>query len=327
MSALPLLAMRILGRPQMLLPEKFAVILSLLEDRVGIDAGNLSALAGAMPAISRPQIGDKRNPNFTVIGGIAVIQILGTMVNRGDVITNSSGVLSYERIKHQLFTALIDNAVTAIVLDADTSGGEAAGVMELSDYIRHVGARKPIVTAVNGLCCSAGYAIASSTNKIVATKSSMLGSIGCVAVHVDKSRKMAAEGLTPTLIYSGDRKVDGNAFEKLSDKAREVLQVEVDKLMDMFVATVAAGRPKLSPDTIRAQQAAVYMGEDALAAGLIDEIGSFEDAIRELARLHPVAIEKTGQRPMFSVSQADVDRARAEGVRAGAAAAIARGKA
>jgi len=327
MSALPLLAMRILGRPQMVMPEKLATILSLLDGRIGIDASNLSALAGAMPTISRPQIGNKSNPNYTLIGGVAVIGVVGTLVARGDVVTNSSGVLSYERLQSQIRYALHDDAVTAILLDIDSPGGEATGAFEVSDFIRYACAKKPIVSSVSGLCCSAAFAIAASTTKIVATKSSLIGSVGVLAVHIDKSRKLAAEGLTPTMIFAGDRKTDGNVFEKLSTGARNALQFEVDKLMGMFIETVAAGRPKLSPEAIRAQQAAVYMGEDALAAGLIDEIASFEDAIRELAALHPVAKEKAASRPMFSIAQADLDRARAEGVRAGAAAAIARVKA
>jgi capsid assembly protease len=327
MSALPLLAMRILGQPQMVLPSKAAVILSVLEGRIGLDASNLSALAGAMPAISRPMIGTKSNPDFTVIGGVAVIQVLGTLVARGDIITASSGVLSYERIKRQIMAAIHDDAISAILLDIDSPGGEALGAFELADYVRSAATKKPIVSSVAGLCCSAAFAIAASTTKIVATKSSLIGSVGVVAIHLDKSRKLDAEGITPTMIFAGDRKVDGNAFEKLSDEARDALQADVDQIMDMFIDTVAAGRPKLSRQAIRAQQAAVYMGSDAVAAGLVDEVGIFDDVVRELAKLHSVATEKGPRLPMFAVSQADVDRSRTEGARAGAAATMARVKA
>ena len=326
MNYLPLLAMRVLNRPQMLLPEKLATIMMLLDGRIGSDASNLSAHAGAMPVISRPEIGNRTSPHFSAIGGVAVIGVVGTLVARGDLITNSSGVLSYDRLQAQIRHALADDSISAIVFDIDSPGGEAIGAFELADFIRYAATRKPIVSSVTGLCCSAAYAIAASTSRIVATKSSLVGSIGVIGCHIDRSDQMKSAGLTPTLIYAGDRKADGNSFERLSDEARTILQKEVDALMKMFADTIAEGRPQLSMDAIYAQQAAVYMGADAIDAGLVDEIATLSDVVRKLSVVHKAAALK-GPKVQVFASQDEVDRARAAGVRAGAALAMTKIKA
>jgi hypothetical protein len=103
-------------------------------------------------------------------------------------------------------------------------------------------------------------------------------------LHADMSRRLDKEGITPTLIFAGAHKVDGNPFAPLPESVREDFQREVNQFYDLFVETVAAGRRGMSPAAIRGTEARVFIGADAVAAGLADSLGTFEEVLAELSR-------------------------------------------
>ena len=109
-----------------------------------------------------------------------------------------------------------------------------------------------------------------------------LGSIGVVALHVDRSARDAMEGFRTTTVYAGARKNDFNPHETLKDGARQTLQIEVDRVYALFVDTVARNRG-LTADAVRATEARLFFGEDAVRAGLADEVGTLRDALAALA--------------------------------------------
>jgi ClpP class serine protease len=96
------------------------------------------------------------------------------------------------------------------------------------------------------------------------------------------SKALEQKGITPTLIFAGDRKVDGWPVQPLSDDARAELQREVDAFYGLFLETVAAGRGrKLSQKAARDTQARTFIGSAAVDAGLADAVGSFEEVLVE----------------------------------------------
>jgi capsid assembly protease len=109
------------------------------------------------------------------------------------------------------------------------------------------------------------------------------GSIGVVMMHADYSRSLDAEGITPTLIFAGDHKVDGNPLEPLSDEVKASLQAEVDSFYGLFVDQVAQGRSKMSAAAVRATQARTFIGQAAVDAGLADAVGTFDSVLAELS--------------------------------------------
>ncbi len=84
--------------------------------------------------------------------------------------------------------------------------------------------------------------IASGAGRIVSVPLGVTGSIGVVMTHADYSRKLDRVGITPTLIHSGQQKVDGNAYQPLDADTKARLQAEVDGLREDFVQLVARGR-------------------------------------------------------------------------------------
>lgn len=299
MNILPHISARLTNIPLMILPEKLAAISLALQDRIGIDAAGLqqiAALAPKGPEGSRyigqyeldptdPRGG--RKPYRTTPNGVAVVPIVGSLVNRGSWLDAFSGIASYEQIKYLLATAASDPDVRAIVLDIDSPGGEAVGAFETADAVRDAARVKTVVAAAGGLCCSAAYAIASAATRIIVSPSSVMGSVGVVLLHVDHSRRLDKAGLTPTLIHAGARKIDGHPYEPLDGEVQGELQDEVERFMDLFVAGVARGRSGMTENAIRATEARTYLGAAAVKIGFADEVGTIESVVAAFAALYP----------------------------------------
>lgn len=319
------IADRVLNRPLMVTPEKLAMIAQVLEGRIGIDASEFAAIEAEQlrngPDASR-FVGqfDLANPNDpksvkpyrTTDKGVALINVFGSLVNRGAWIGARSGMTSYEGLKYQLAAAAADRDVTSILLDIDSPGGEAVGAFEVADAVRAASKAKDVVAVVNGMAASAAYAIASGAPTIITTASGISGSIGVVLMHADYSHALHDKGITPTLIHAGARKVDGSPYKPLTDDVKAELKAEVDSFYDLFVGSVAQGRKgKMTDASIRATEARTYIGADAVKVGLADAIGSFETVLADLSQRGTVRNSSSRSYRMNdkSFSQADLDAA------------------
>lgn len=293
MSVLFHIADRALNRPLLITPEKAQVIMSVLAGRIGINAPEATRFEG--DNVERDDAGNivrtidgwgdsvpKRKP-YNVKDGVAIITITGSLVNRGAWIGASSGLTSYEGIGHQLKSAASDDAVHSVILDLHSPGGEATGAFEVAGLVRALSSKKRTIALVNGMACSACYAIASGGTEIVTTETGVSGSIGVVMLHADYSKWLAKEGVDPTLIFAGAHKVDGNPFEPLPVDVRDELQGEVTAFYNLFLETVAKGRGnRLTAEAARATEARTFIGRAAVEAGVADRLGTFEDVLSEL---------------------------------------------
>ncbi len=210
---------------------------------------------------------------FTMIDGIAVIEIAGTLVHRGGWIGQSSGLTSYEGIAAQLQAAMSDPGVRGIALDIDSFGGEVAGAFDLADRIRAARAQKPIHAFVAEHALSAGYVLASQADRIILPRTGAVGSIGVVALHTDMSGALDQKGIAVTLIHAGAHKIDANPYQPLPEAVHDQMQRELEVVRFLFAETVAAGRgDRLTQAAALATEAAVFRGADAIAAGLADDL-------------------------------------------------------
>lgn len=292
MTKLAHIADRVLNRPLLLLPDKAAVIMGVLSGRIGVDGPDASRFEGDRV----PERDEQGNPRtdqwgyakyapYKVADGVAIISIVGSLVNRGAWIGASSGLTSYEGIQHQLKRAAADGQVHSILLDIHSPGGEAIGAFETAGMVREIAKSKKVVAVVNGMAASAGYAIASGASEIITTRTGLSGSIGVLMMHVDYSEWLKAEGVKPTLIFAGAHKVDGNAFEPLSDGVKSDIQAEVNEFYGLFLETVADGRgERLTAEAARKTEARTFVGEAAVRVGLADRVGSFETVLSDLTR-------------------------------------------
>jgi signal peptide peptidase SppA len=290
-SLLVHIADRVINRPLMVHPDKLAIIASVLDGRIGIDASELREVIEASgPEASRfvgSAISDDgtREKSYRVQKGVAMIPVLGSLVNRGAWLGARSGMTSYEGLGFQLDQAAADPDVRSIMLDINSPGGEAVGAFEIADKVRSVAKSKPVTAVVNGMAASAAYAIASAATQIIGTPSSVAGSIGVVLMHADYSQALHTKGIKPTLIHAGAHKVDANPYEPLSSSVRADLQAEVDQFYDLFVSGVAKGRKgRMTEKSVRGTEARTFIGQAAVDAGLVDAIGSFETVLADRSK-------------------------------------------
>jgi len=253
-------------------PEYVGVLLSMIKN-----GGH-----GEEAALSRKD----ENKTAKSPGNIAVVPVSGFINARMSMLERiMPGIMtSAEGLEAMIRAAYDDDDNKAIVLDINSPGGMAAGVPELATAIRSMrGGDKPIIAQVQGMAASAAYWIASATDEIVATPSSVVGSIGVIAIHEDISRMEEDMGITNTVISAGKYKSEGNPFEPLTEEGRAAIQARVDDYYKMFVAAVAEGR-----DTDKATVRSGYgegrtvIAEKAKSEGMIDRIGSMRDTLQRL---------------------------------------------
>jgi signal peptide peptidase SppA len=264
---------RVFDTPLLIEPHKLEVIMGVLKPKI---------LNGTLSADSGDQERVDRRP-YRVEGGVAIIPVYGTLVQRASGLDAMSGMVSYNRLGDMVNTAVRDDGVQAILLDVDSPGGEVAGCFDLCDKIYSARNKKPIWAVANEVAASAAYAIASSASRIIVARTGMVGSIGVVALHLDQSGFDAQLGLNYTYIFAGSHKIDGNPHEPLSDDARTAWQAAVDDAYSVFVKAVSRNR-KMSVDAVRATQANVFTAPDAVNIGLADEVGTLEGAIVALRK-------------------------------------------
>ena len=275
MTLLPHMAARIFGAPLLIHRPKLEMILAVLGPRIGLTENGTPLPS---PTTRSPPASD---------AGIAVLPIYGTLVRRTVGLEAASGLTSYQDIASQLDSAITDPSVAAIVLDIDSPGGESGGVFDLADRVRVAAQVKPVWALANDMAYSAAYAIGSAASRFFVTRTGGVGSIGVIAMHADQSVRDAQDGVRYTTVFAGARKNDLNPHEPISDEAHAFLKSEVDRIYGLFVDTVASHRG-LTGDAVRATEAGVFFGQGAVAAGLADAVGTFDDVLNELvASLSP----------------------------------------
>ncbi len=283
---LPHIASMAFNEPLMLEPAYARVFFCSLAGQLGIsrltDAVSGDSLtaqeAPAALALSGDDDGPRQARSYQVMNGIAVLPVSGTLVSRTRALQPYSGMTGYNGIIARLQQAASDPMVDGILLDMDTPGGMVAGAFDCADIIARVRDIKPVWALANDMNCSAGQLLASAASRRLVTQTARTGSIGVMMAHSNYGAALEKQGVEITLIYSGSHKVDGNPYSHLPDDVRETLQSRMDATRRMFAQKVSA-YTGLSVQAVLDTEAAVYSGQEAIDAGLADELVNSTDAI------------------------------------------------
>ena len=271
MSKFSHLSSLVFNKPLMVTQDYAETIAVVLSDRLNLDVEGLQIKSDA-----------KDQRVATTNKGVAVIPIVGSMSHRSTGIEAMSGMTSYSTLQKQFEAAFNDPNVGSILMDIDSPGGSVAGAFDFRDYLMSKKGTKPVYALARDAMCSAAYLIGSTADKVYATQTARVGSIGVVAMHTDASGKMEKEGLKPTFISSGKFKTAGNPYEKLEGEKLKYLQDSVDESYDMFINAVADARG-IDKKVIRDTEARVYGGKKAVEIGLADGIRTYESVIAEMS--------------------------------------------
>lgn len=242
---------------------------------------------------------------YEVVDGVAILPLEGVVAKRMNLFSQISGGMSTELASRNLRQALEDPAVHSVIQWVDSPGGTVDGSQSYAYDVFNARARKPIVTLASGVMASAGYWFGAAAGRVyIADLTTIVGQIGIVAKHVDTSGAEAKAGIKTTEIAAGKFKRVVSAYEPLTAEGRQSIQDQVDYLYSIFVSDVARFRG-VSEDKVLEDMAEgrVFIGQQAIEAGLVDGVSTLDDLIAQLNR------ERAGvaQRPPSSKSGASMD--------------------
>ena len=211
----------------------------------------------------------KRYKPYQMVGNIAVIQVSGVLLHKYG--WSWSYATGYDVLQRKLKFAASDRDVKGIYLDFHTPGGSVSGCADTADLIAEIGKTKPICGHINDGALSAGQWLYSQCTYRYTTQSGHGGSIGALIMHVNQQKYLDNIGIEVDLIYAGDRKVDGNAYSKLSADVRKSMHNSLVSIRQEFAAAVARGTG-LSIDTILATEAGTFTGQANVDLGISQQI-------------------------------------------------------
>ena len=179
------------------------------------------------------------------------------------------------------------SGVRAVVLRINSPGGGVAASQEMHEAVRRFRAetRKKVVVSMSSVAASGGYYVACAADKIYANPGSITGSIGVIAEWFNYGDLLRWAKMEDIVIKSGALKDAGSPTRPLTEAERAYFQGLIDNMYNQFVSAVAAGR-KMKDDSVRKlADGRVYTGQEAKQNGLVDELGTLQDAIAAAAKM------------------------------------------
>ncbi len=203
---------------------------------------------------------------------VAVIEVEG-------IITKSRPVI--EKLKRYKESS----SVKAIVVRINSPGGGVGPSQEIYSEILKLKDSKTIVASMGSVAASGGYYIACAAHSIYANPGTITGSIGVIIEFANIEELLGKIGLKSVVIKSGKYKDILSPTRTAKQEEKELIQRVIDNIHGQFIDAIAAGRSLEREKVTAIADGRIFSGEQALEAGLVDELGTLEDAIEAAARL------------------------------------------
>ena len=279
----PLAAAEFATMPWALMPERLNAYAAILARR---EAGLPVAMddeTGSVPISAWDA--RKATAAKQATGGIAVLPLYGTIMQRANMMTEWCGGTSTQQFTQAFRDALADNTIGSILIDIDSPGGSVYGVGELADEIYQARSQKSIVGYSNSLAASAAYWVGAACSEFYVTPGGEVGSIGVWMAHEDYSKYLDEKGVATTLISAGQFKTEGNPYQALPDDAKAFMQSRVDDYYTAFTKGVAKGRG-VGIGAVRGGmgQGRVLGADAALAEKMVDGIATFDEVVKKMQK-------------------------------------------
>lgn len=188
-----------------------------------------------------------------------------------------------------------DSRVKAIILRIDSPGGGVSASQEIYREVVRLKQEKDkkVIVSMGSVAASGGYYIAAPADRIFANQGTITGSIGVIAEWINYKDLAEWAKIKPVVFKSGEFKDTGSPTRDLTDRDKEFFQGLITELYGQFLGAVTDGRKGkgvkdniLDDEKIKAlADGRVYSGEAAVKNGLVDEIGNYEDAVKETVKL------------------------------------------
>jgi protease-4 len=223
---------------------------------------------------------------------VAIIDVSGMILNGNKPGLLSQGENPVAVLHEQLHIAQNDSDVKAVILRINSPGGTvtATDIMYREVLRFKEQSKKPVVVLQMDIAASGGYYLSCAGDWVVAYPSTITGSIGVIIQTISFKPAMDRWGIAAEALTSGKNKAAGSPFGTLTDEHRAVLQELVQDFYKRFTSTVRAARPRIPADRFAdVTDGRVFSGEDALALGLVDELGDLYNAHAKAKSLANIA--------------------------------------
>jgi signal peptide peptidase SppA len=283
----------VLAAPWAITPEYLQVIASIAE-REHEFAGNIEALEARL---GRP-LGNTLQT--TVRDGVAIIPMEGPLLKRAGLFSQISGATDYANLARDITTALEDPSIQAVLLLIDSPGGEVRGVTELAAIIG--AAQKPVWAFVEGTMASAAFWLGSAADKIIASETAIIGSVG-----VMQGYKVAAEKAgEKTYCFVSSQSPLKSASPETEAGAAEIQSI-VDGVAEVFIQALAQNRNTTAENVVESfGKGSVFVAAEAVKRGMIDGIGTFESTLNALKQENETMDWKTLTVAALTENRADL---------------------
>lgn len=236
---------------------------------------------------------------------VAIESLLGQRLSfptygaRVGLVRVEGGIYDSRQVIRDLESMVEDPGIQAIVLRVDSPGGGAAASQEIFEYIRGVQEQGvPLVVSMGSVAASGAYYIACTADTIFANPGTLTGSIGVVMSFTNLEGLFGKIGLDFEVIKSGRFKDTGSWSRQMTDAERALLQETIDDIHAQFVEAVAEGRGMEYDAVAALADGRIFSGRQALEAGLVDRLGTLEDAVEVAARMGGIEGEPRVQEPV-----------------------------
>jgi protease-4 len=215
----------------------------------------------------------------------------GTKAPHVAKITISGIITEDDNLLEELQDIADDDMAKALIVHVDSPGGTVVGGETLYNAIRAVAKEKPVVATMGTTAASAGYMVAVAANRIYAHSGTITGSIGVLMQAPNVVGLLDKLGVGMDTIKSAPLKAVPSPLEKMTPEGRAATQAIIDDMYDMFKDMVREQRRMPAEKVATLADGRIYTGRQALANGLVDEIGG-DDEVRDwLENEHKISVD------------------------------------
>jgi len=217
-------------------------------------------------------------PMHEIKDGVAMVSIQGPLITGSAGFMRLFGITGYDDIAEAVLASATSKDAKAIVLNINSGGGSVNGCDECSEFISSIGRLKPVVTYAGGSMASAAYWLGSSAQKRYASRTSVVGSLGVITTHLDRSKQLEKDGIKATVIRVGQYKALFNPLEPLTEEAKAQAFDMMSAVNDIFEERVAVnlGTTKARVHD-KMGQGREFVGAQAQTIGLVDGIATLQE--------------------------------------------------
>jgi protease-4 len=203
---------------------------------------------------------------------------IGVLEVKGAIGMDGGGVDAERLMKHARKFGE-DGSIKGVLVRVDSPGGAVGPTQEIFEEVRRLAEKKPVVCSLGSIAASGGFYVAMACPKVIASASTLTGSIGVISQFPNVSRLADKVGVDVETVKSGKLKDVGNPFREMGAEERAYWQAVSDRIHGQFIAAVVEARGKSEEEVRKVADGRVITGDQALEAGLVDGLGNFYDAL------------------------------------------------